>query len=265
MEMKINMSVGKERIMSDEDKERNKIKEVRKKVRDKKYRKDGVKGKNEKKDIKINNIDKKNHKKSNKSNNNYQKNSDEKKGYSNDKKVIVISGTPGTGKTTVANKIIKMLKPFFDKGDIDYVNVKEFVEKHKIYDYYDKNLETFIVDVDTFIDELRRYIDNSNYVLFLLDGHLGSYLPKEITLFTVITECDIRILKKRLEDRGYSEVKVRDNLDSEIFKECYYDALDNKHKISVINTSFMNDEYENNVKEIAKKIKRYLKITNRKE
>ena len=49
-----------------------------------------------------------------------------------------------------------------------------------------------------------------------------------------MTKTKLPALKKRLEARKYSEQKVRENLDAEIFDVCQQEALENGHKPIVV-------------------------------
>ena len=44
-------------------------------------------------------------------------------------------------------------------------------------------------------------------------------------------------IKRRLEKRKYNKEKIRENIDCEIFDVCLTDALENKHKVIVIDTT----------------------------
>src|SRR3989338_4836918 len=55
-------------------------------------------------------------------------------------KVIIVTGTPGTGKTAVAKRIAK------EKG-YKYVDVKKIIEENKLKEKYDKKRQTYDVDV----------------------------------------------------------------------------------------------------------------------
>jgi adenylate kinase len=62
-------------------------------------------------------------------------------------------------------------------------------------------------------------------------------LPSKYVDLCYVTKCDLKTLKKRLEKRRYSKEKIRENLDAEILDVCLIEALENKHKVKVINTT----------------------------
>ena len=144
-------------------------------------------------------------------------------------KVVVVSGTPGTGKTKIAKLIAK-------KIDANYVDVNSSIKKNKLHIGYDRRFKSYNVNLNKLIDYLIRLIKSSKENL-IIDSHLSHYIPKRYVNLCIITKCDLKKLKKRLEKRGYSKRKVRENLDAEIFDVCLMEALINKHKVRIIDTS----------------------------
>ena len=140
-------------------------------------------------------------------------------------KVIVVTGTPGTGKTKVARKL---------KGK--YIDVNKILDKYKLKEKYDRKRKTWVVDVSKLNKVLIEMIENSKKGL-VIDSHLSHYLPKKYVKLCVVTKCDLKVLKKRLERRGYSKLKVRENMDSEIFDVCLNEAKEFGHKVKVVDTT----------------------------
>jgi adenylate kinase len=142
-------------------------------------------------------------------------------------KVIVVTGTPGTGKTKVAKKLAKGLK---------YLDVNKVLEKYKLKEKYDKKRRTWIVDVDKLNKVLIEIISKSKKGL-VIDSHLGHYLPPKYVKLCIVTKCSLKVLKGRLEKRGYSKLKVRENLESEAFDICLNEAKEEGHKVKVVDTT----------------------------
>ena len=142
--------------------------------------------------------------------------------------VIVISGTPGTGKTTLAKILAK-----FGYRRID---VNRLVNRKRLYEGYDRKRGSKIVDTDRLTKELARLITSSRNKKMVVDSHLSHYLPPDYVDLCIVTKCDLKELKKRLEKR-YNQAKVRENLDAEIFDICYNEAKEFGHKVVVVDTT----------------------------
>ena len=164
-------------------------------------------------------------------------------------KVIVVTGTPGTGKTVLA-------KVLSNKLNFHYIDVNKTIKKYNISEGYDKKRKTKIVDIKklnkTLIEEIGKIkksikINKKNGIV--IDSHLSHYLPKKYVDLCIVTKCNLKELQKRLKKRKYSKEKIRENLDSEIFDICLNEAKENKHRILIIDTT-----KSINIDKISKKI-----------
>ncbi|MFA5175834.1 MAG: AAA family ATPase [Candidatus Nanoarchaeia archaeon] len=142
-------------------------------------------------------------------------------------KVIIISGSVATGKTTLAKKLVKKFKA-------DYISIKDFAIENKL-GFYNKKKE-YEIDVEKLNKKLIEVIKKTKKNL-IIDGHLAHYLSSKYVDLCIITKCDLKELKKRLLKRNYSQEKIRENLDVEIFDVCLVEASELGHKIKVIDTS----------------------------
>lgn len=141
---------------------------------------------------------------------------------------ICITGTPCTGKTTLAKILSRKLR-------YRYVDVKRLIKKNRLYEHYDKKLKTYIVEpkkLNNFL--IKKVIDSNNLII---DSLLSHYLPKKYVDLCIVTKCELKELKKRLEKRRYPKEKVRENLDAEIFDICLNEAKEKGHYTFVINTT----------------------------
>jgi adenylate kinase len=141
--------------------------------------------------------------------------------------VIIISGTPATGKTTLAKHLC--LRYGFVRLDVSRL-VK------RISEGYDKKRKCEIVDTTRFVQGVLRMIAKAKAKNQVIDSHLSHYLPPESVELCIITKCDLLVLKKRLDAR-YDSAKVRENLDAEIFDLCYNEAKEFGHKVAVVDTT----------------------------
>ena len=143
-------------------------------------------------------------------------------------KVIIITGTPGTGKTTIAHIIEKM--------GFQYIDVNKLIDKYSLCDKYDKERKCKTVNPNKLNKVLVKLISTSKKDL-VIDSHLSHFLPKRHIDLCITTHCNLKELKHRLEQRGYDKKKVRENLDAEIFDLCTTEAEKLGHTIMAIDTS----------------------------
>ena len=155
--------------------------------------------------------------------------------------IIIITGTPCTGKTTIAKKISSL-------KNYDYLDVNKLIKQHKVYEKYDRKTKSYLADTKKVKQLLLKIIKKSKNNL-VIDSHLSHYLPSKLVDLCILTKCDIKILKKRLKKRKYNEQKIRENLDAEILDICLNEAVEHKHRIMVIDTT-KKVNYNNILKKI---------------
>lgn len=145
-------------------------------------------------------------------------------------KVIIITGTPGTGKTRFAKKLAKKEKAV-------HIDVNELIKKEKLYKKYNKSLRTREVDINKLNKRLIKLIKEfkKKKQRIIIDSHLSHYLPKKYVDLCIVKRCDLKTLKKRLEKRKYPKKKIRENIESEILDICLLEAIANKHRVRIIN------------------------------
>lgn len=159
-------------------------------------------------------------------------------------KVIIVTGTPGTGKTTLAKELAKKLEYLC-------VDVNDIIKKYDISEGYDIKRKTKIIDIKklniALIKEINYYkqltqnkINNKNNNGengLVIDSHLSQYLPKRYVDLCIVTKCSLKELESRLRKKKYSREKIRENLDAEIFDVCLNEAKEQKHKVIVEDTT----------------------------
>ncbi|MBI4738122.1 adenylate kinase family protein [Candidatus Woesearchaeota archaeon] len=145
---------------------------------------------------------------------------------------IAVSGTPGSGKTTIAKFLAKQTSG-------RYVDVGTFIKRNNLSEGYDRKMKCLIVDERKLARRLERAIDEekkNGSRGIILDSHMSHYVDPKKTDFCIITKCDLKTLKKRLHIRKYTKQKIRDNLDAEIFDVCRQEAIEEGHKVMTIIT-----------------------------
>ena len=128
---------------------------------------------------------------------------------------IFITGTPGTGKSSLAAALGDQLSiPVFNVGV--KARVMGLVEAR------DDERDADVVD-EASVERIAQAIERAHDE-FVLEGHMVHDAKPREDATLICATCPIEVLKERLEDRGYSAVKVRENLDAEIFQVCRTEA-----------------------------------------
>ena len=145
-------------------------------------------------------------------------------------KVIVITGTPGTGKTLVSKKIAKNNKYL-------YIDGKKLIKIFKLNEKFDKKRKSWIVDVKRLNEALIKTIticklNGEKGVVF--DSHLAHYLPKKYVNLCIVARTKPKKLYSRLKTRGYSQLKIEENMEAEIMQVILEEARERKHKIRIV-------------------------------
>ncbi len=144
--------------------------------------------------------------------------------------IVIVTGSVGTGKTTLSKKLAKQHK-------YDYLDVNSLIKKKKFHSDYDRKKRCYIVDTKKLNKELIKIIKSSKNQTLIIDSHLSHYLPKKHVDLCIVTKCDLKVLNKRLKKRSYNKQKIRENLDCEIFDICLNEAKEKGHKVVVVDTT----------------------------
>ncbi len=125
---------------------------------------------------------------------------------------ILVSGTPGVGKTSTATIISEKL-------GLHHVNVGEVIKQNKCYTDYDQTLDTHILDEDKLLDILEVDFD-TEYISggIVADYHSCEMFPERWFDLIIVLTTTTEILYDRLTERGYSEKKRGENLQCEIMR-----------------------------------------------
>ncbi|TFF98855.1 MAG: AAA family ATPase [Promethearchaeota archaeon] len=126
--------------------------------------------------------------------------------------VIVITGTPGCGKTTISRKISKRI-------NAKCVSLNELATSERFIEGYDEDRDTYITNIKELKLYLKDIINQSsknNEKFIIIEGHFADIVPNEYIDLVIILRCHPDILKKRLEKRNYKKKKVKENIQAEI-------------------------------------------------
>ena len=136
--------------------------------------------------------------------------------------IIAISGTPGTGKTVVSEKLAKKL-------GWKIISLNKLAEEKNLYAGFDKRRKCKIVDIKRLSKEVKRIKEN-----VVIESHYAHEMPAD---FVIILRTEPKELKKRLEKRGWPKKKIEENIESEIMEVCKTEALEHRKRVYEIDTT----------------------------
>ena len=135
------------------------------------------------------------------------------------KRVIVITGTPCVGKTTIARQLAAQL-------DALYVNLTELAKKENLIQGEDAKRKTTIINENRMRTRLKEIIDQTEKASVVVDGHYAAAVAPEthVTRIFVLRRNPVE-LRELMEKTGFSGAKLWENLAAEILDVCLVEAL----------------------------------------
>jgi adenylate kinase len=137
--------------------------------------------------------------------------------------IIVLTGTPGCGKTTTS-RILR------DRGH-NVIDINQISENEGFVVKRDKIRDSNEVDTKKLNDYITEHFTDGDYIL---EGHLSHFLSAD---FVIILRCDPLILQERLSTKGWNESKIKENVAAEILDVIKVEAYEEGDKFHEIDTT----------------------------
>ncbi len=153
---------------------------------------------------------------------------DKKKGR---KKIVIITGTPGVGKTTLVKVLVKKL---------GYERVDLHTEYKQISKRYDFEKKCYVIDYIKLVKLIEERLRETLREGLVIDSHVTHFLPAKLVDLCVVLSCsNLKLLRRRLQKRGYTRLKIQENMDAEIMQVCLQEARERKQKILMFDTAII--------------------------
>jgi len=133
-------------------------------------------------------------------------------------RVLVVTGTPGVGKTRISKVLAERLEGL-------YISLTDIVKRENLCLYVDSERDTVVADLRVLSDRVSEIISESSCDV-VVDGHYASeVVSSEMVSYAFVLRVEPDKLRFRLQERGYSEGKILENLASEVLDVCLFDAV----------------------------------------
>lgn len=189
---------------------------------------------------------------------------------------VLITGTPGTGKTTLCQHIVAHFEaralndnvqnetPF----NVTHLNISDIVKKHSLDDGYDARFDTLLLDEDRLLDWMEEtHAFRSDGVrklncVHLVDFHSCEIFPESWIDAVFVLQTDNTTLYDRLQARNYSATKIAENVECEIMQVVHEAAFESyKREIVHVFQNATAQDLELNVAKIVAQIDAFMRIT----
>ncbi len=132
--------------------------------------------------------------------------------------IIIIAGTPGTGKTVLSRSLARKLKA-------NLIHINNIVRK--IPGKIDKKRNIKIVDVN----ELQKHVNKKvKKGINIIEGKPAHLLKGNMV---IVLRCDPLVLRKRLRKKGWKAAKIKENVQAEMLDVVSIEAFQ-KHRRGVV-------------------------------
>ncbi len=160
------------------------------------------------------------------------------------KLIILVTGTPCVGKTSVARLLASKL-------DGLHVNITELALRENLVSGKDEERDSIIVDENQMQREIGKIIEKSDKKDIIIDGHYAvNVVPKKLVTHVFVLRRNPVELRKLMEKRGFFGRKLWENLASEILDVCLVDALNIHGKGKVCEIDITGESVEEVVNQI---------------
>ena len=122
---------------------------------------------------------------------------------------ILITGTPGTGKSTLGKKLAEEVK------ELKYINIGDLSKEKGFLGDWDETYECHELDEDPLLDHLEVPVASGGVII---DHHVCDFFPERFFDIVFVLRTNNTTLHDRLTERKYNSKKLEDNLQCEIFQ-----------------------------------------------
>lgn len=127
---------------------------------------------------------------------------------------ILITGTPGTGKSSLATELA-------ERTGFEWLELSKRAKDWDCLEEYDEEYQSSVIDEDKLLDTLEPMMANGGKII---DYHGADFFPERWFDIVFVLRTETSTLYDRLQERGYTGKKLTDNVECEIFQTLLEEA-----------------------------------------
>ncbi|KAK8894768.1 factor activating pos9 [Tritrichomonas musculus] len=149
---------------------------------------------------------------------------------------FLVTGTPGVGKTTFSGMLA-------ERFGFLHIPISRLIADKHLWHEKDEQRDCTIYDEQLLDEEIQRILKENPNGGVVFDFHCTDIVPKDAIDYVIVLKCTSDILYKRLVERGYSQSKITENVEAEIFRVILDEVIDDfdENKIIEIQSDQMAD------------------------
>jgi len=157
--------------------------------------------------------------------------------------IIVITGTPGVGKTEVSQLLSKRL-------NASHLDLNRIVKEEGLTLGIDKERKSQIADLKRLAGRVQELIKESSEDIIIEGHYVSEVVPPKLVSYVFVLRRDPDLLKADLERKEFGKQKASENISAEILGICLSEALNAYGLKRVCEIDTTNKRVESIVEEI---------------
>jgi adenylate kinase len=144
--------------------------------------------------------------------------------------IIALTGTPGTGKTTICHILGKKYR---------IIDINRMITDEGLHTGRDELRGSLVADMQALQRRLNELVKGET-VTIIIEGHLSHCLEGSDAVIVLRTRPGV--LAYRLEERGYSKEKVRENMEAEALDVILVETTQKHNRVYEVETTIYSPE-----------------------
>ncbi len=149
--------------------------------------------------------------------------------------LIGLTGTPGTGKTSVCNVLKR-------RYGYRVIHLNDLIREENLHSGVDEVRDTLVVDIDKVSTRVHQLVDvnvdvdtngSDSDEVTIIDSHMSHYIADIV----IVLRTSPDKLRKRLLNRDYPEAKISENVEAEALDVILVESVEWCDKVFEINTT----------------------------